>query len=164
MPFSLKKKIKSHCSPWWNHWEGKLCLGQGAPWHRGRWPMMVLGGNVGHPRPCHTGMCSPVWNMVRPIFVQGPQAAVLLGRWRIRRWKLVCFTFHGSLNLRGNKNGKAIASTINCVGIAASEMCFPQCFLSVGCKFCIVERRKRANKNLLFHILIFLLYVNIMGF
>lgn len=115
-------------------------MGQGAPGHRGRWPMVVLGGNAGHRRPCHTGMCSQVWSMGRPILVQGTQTAVLLDRWRIRRCKLVCFTFHGSLSFRGNKNRKAIASIINCAGIAVTEICFPQCFLSVGCKFCIVER------------------------
>lgn len=139
MPFSFKKIFLIHYSPWWDHGEGELCLGQGAPGHRGRWPMVVLGGNVGHPRPCHIGLCPRVWTKGRLILVQRPQAEVLLDRWRIRRWKWVCFTFRGALSFRGNKNGKAVASIINCAGIAVTEMCFPQCFLYVGCKFCIVE-------------------------
>lgn len=35
--------------------------------------------------------------------------------------------------------GKQLPSIINRAGIAVAAMCLPQCFLSVGCKFHIVE-------------------------
>lgn len=156
----FKKKLIPYPT-WWNHGEGELYLGQAAPGHRGGGLWLCL-------EEMQAPKAMPRWHvfpcMGRPILVQGTQAAVLLDRWRIRRWKLVCFTFHGSLSFRGNKNGKAIASIINCAGIAVTEMCFPQCFLSVGCKFCIVDVLIKSNKNLFFHILTFLLYVNIMDF
>lgn len=162
MPFSLKKKKNSFPIP-----HGETMARENSIWGR-----LLLGtGEVAYGcawRKCGVPKAMPRWHvfpcMGWPILVQGTQAAVLLDRWRIRRWKLVCFTFHGSLSFRANKNGKAIASIINCAGIAVTEMCFPQCFLSVGCKFCIVDVLIKSNKNLFFHILTFLLYVNIMDF
>lgn len=60
--------------------------------------------------------------------------------------------------------GKQLPSIINRAGIAVAAMCFPQCFLSVGYKFYIVDCLMKKKEKSFFHILAFLLYVNIFFF
>lgn len=114
MPFSFKNFFFNSLFPLVRPWRGRALLGAGCSWAQGK---------VAHGcawRKCGTPKAMPHWP-VSPCLEQGkthPCAEAtgwgVAGQMEDQKMKMGVFYLRGALSFRGNKNGKAVASIINC--------------------------------------------------